>query len=214
MKNIPHVLKVQFWVSIVAIIAIVLAYKFIDQSVVFWVQWHHPRDWELLKLFSHLSDLFIVIAFVAYPILFVRFCYGKQGYYDRMILLLANSVAITSFLKANLKIVFGRYWPATWVGENLSLLHDHVYGFQWFHAGVAYESFPSGHTAIAAAAVFAIAEKDPRLRAWAIILVLLVALCQVGLYYHFVSDVIAGALLGYLVAVSVAKMSKVAELRL
>lgn len=43
----------------------------------------------------------------------------------------------------------------------------------------------------------------PRLRWLAGLLMLLMVIGQVGLYYHFLSDTIAGATLGYLVASSI-----------
>ena len=42
----------------------------------------------------------------------------------------------------------GRYWPTRWREGNPSLIGSGEYGFHPFHAGRAYESFPSGHAAV------------------------------------------------------------------
>ena len=55
--------------------------------------------------------------------------------------------------KSQLKLVFGRTWPDTFRDNNPSFLHDGVYGFNFFHGGHAYASFPSGHTAVTCAVI-------------------------------------------------------------
>ena len=70
--------------------------------------------------------------------------------------------------------LFGRTWPATWTNNNPSLLRDRVYGFNCFHSGHGYSSFPSGQTAA----------------------VLAVGIVLTGANFHFLSDVIAGGFVG------------------
>ena len=54
-------------------------------------------------------------------------------------------------IKNGLKFVFGRTWPETWVNNNPSFIRDGVYGFNWFHGGAGYASFPSGHMSVTCA---------------------------------------------------------------
>ena len=57
-------------------------------------------------------------------------------------------------------------------------------------------SFPSGHTAISFAAVFALKASGSRLWKPALVLAIIIAYSRLYLYVHWPSDVLAGALLG------------------
>lgn len=61
-------------------------------------------------------------------------------------------------------------------------------------------SFPSGHTMHAVMFLALTANHLPWLAPWLVPLVLLIALSRVGLGLHYLSDVVAGALLGLLFA--------------
>ncbi len=107
---------------------------------------------------------------------------------------IATSVALD--IKEQLKWVFGRTWPDSWAGFNPSWIRDGAYGFHFFHGGVAFESFPSGHAAAITSFVVPLSLAYPKAR---IIAVLLSASTMLGLLagnYHFLSDVIAGGYLG------------------
>ena len=82
------------------------------------------------------------------------------------------------------------------MGNNPSFIRDGVYGFHFMHAGEGYNSFPSGHTASACAVLSVLWFWYPSLRAIWIISGLAVGAGLVGLNYHFLSDVIAGAFVG------------------
>lgn len=199
----------QLWIFTLGSILVVLAYQLADRAIVFLAAAHLLRNYSILIWVTHLSDVLSGLIFLLYPILLVRFYSQKQTYHDRALLALANSTVITLFIKEQLKFVFGRYWPTTWIDNNPSLLRDNVYGFNWFHAGSAYQSFPSGHTAMMSAAMTVLWVAYPRLRWFAALIVILMFFSQVVLYYHFLSDAIAGGLLGYLIARNVCAMSKI-----
>ncbi len=69
----------------------------------------------------------------------------------------------------------------------------------------ASSSFPSGHATTSFAAAMAVAVLMPRLRWPALALATLVALSRVYLGVHFALDVIAGALIGTLIGVVIAR---------
>jgi hypothetical protein len=50
-------------------------------------------------------------------------------------LLCSLSLIVARAAKDQLKFVFGRTWPETWVNNNPSLIHDGVFGFNPFHGG-------------------------------------------------------------------------------
>ena len=67
--------------------------------------------------------------------------------------LASTSVIVAETIKGGLKYIFGRLWPDTWVQNNPSFIHDGAYGFNFFHGGPGYASFPSGHTTVTCALI-------------------------------------------------------------
>jgi membrane-associated phospholipid phosphatase len=84
---------------------------------------------------------------------------------ETAILLCNIAVLGADAIKNLLKFVFGRTWPDSWEPGILSLIHDNAYGFHFFQQGKSYESFPSGHAAVAAAVMSVLWILFPRLRA-------------------------------------------------
>jgi membrane-associated phospholipid phosphatase len=106
------------------------------------------------------------------------------------------SLIVSESTKNLLKFAFGRFWPDTWVGNNPSFFHDGAYGFNPFHGGAGYASFPSGHTSATCALIAVLWILYPKLRPLYALIVLLVAGGLIGANYHFLSDVIAGGFVG------------------
>lgn len=203
----PNLFKTTLLAFLSCIILVSAAYWWVDKSVVFFVAEHRIYQCQIFKWFTHIPDIINAVTFLIYSIVMIRFGYAKTFHMDKIFLAAANSVAITYFLRGILKIIFGRYWPATWVDNNLSLLHDNAYGFNWFHGGEAYASFPSGHAAGVFAAMTIFWLVYPALRWLIAIPMLLIIIGLIGMNYHFVSDIIAGAFLGAMVAFYTAKFS-------
>jgi membrane-associated phospholipid phosphatase len=104
------------------------------------------------------------------------------------------------------KLAFCRTWPETWVCGNPSFIRDGAFGFSPFHGGAGWGAFPAGHeTAIAtlAACLWALA---PRLRPLCAIAVLAMGVGLLGADYHFLSDVLAGGLLGWMIGLFAARL--------
>ncbi|HVU36514.1 MAG TPA: phosphatase PAP2 family protein [Opitutaceae bacterium] len=118
---------------------------------------------------------------------------GERG---RTLLALCAAILIAVATKEELKYLFGRTWPETWVANNPSWIRDHVFGFTFLHGGQGWASFPSGHTTQMSAVAGVVWVAAPR---WRWLGVLLVALVTLGLWaadFHFVGDILAGATLG------------------
>lgn len=118
-----------------------------------------------------------------------------------LLILTGVSLLVTFVLKNDLKWVFGRYWPITWTNGNLSWISDHAYGFHWFRGNFLQGeectgSFPSGHTAMAFALLIPVGLFHRKLLPLLVLAASTVGLLLVLLDYHFLSDVLAGALLG------------------
>ena len=109
-------------------------------------------------------------------------------------------------VKDLLKIAFGRTWPETWTNNNPSFITDHAYYFAPFHGGIGWSAFPSGHQTVTAAFCAALWILAPRLRVLCIVMMLVVAIGLIGADEHWLSDVIAGSLIGWFIGVLVTKM--------
>lgn len=112
------------------------------------------------------------------------------------VLLSSISLLIAEVTKTQLKYIFGRTWPDTWTNNNPSFLRSGVYGFNFFHGGAEYASFPSGHMAVTCAVVSVLWIYYPRMRALYIVGALAVAIALIVSDYHFLSDIIAGSFVG------------------
>ncbi len=120
------------------------------------------------------------------------FVYGWRTGRDnlaRWAFLLGVTVAVSGGLANALKIVFGRWRPAAFISGDLT-------GFEWFEKGWVKASFPSEHATTAAAASLVLAIWFPRLR-WPIMIAgVAIAATRIVLEAHYLTDVIAGWLLG------------------
>jgi membrane-associated phospholipid phosphatase len=103
------------------------------------------------------------------------------------------TVAAAGLADDALKILFGRARPYVWLAGDDS-------GFGFFRYGSKFASFPSGHTTTSVAAALALGAMFPRWRPLFLVAALLIALSRIALDVHYLSDVIAGALLGAAVA--------------
>jgi membrane-associated phospholipid phosphatase len=111
-------------------------------------------------------------------------------------MLASLSLIVAELTKTQLKLFFGRTWPDTFVNDNPSFLRDGVYGFNLFHGGRGYASFPSGHTAVTCAVITVLWIYYPRWRPLYALAVFAVGVGLIGANYHFLGDVIAGGFVG------------------
>lgn len=130
----------------------------------------------------------------------------RPGPLARAALMAAVAVLLAAALKDQLKYAFGRTWPETWAGYNPSFIRDGVFGFAPFHGGVGWSAFPSGHVAVVAAPAAAVWQRLPWLRWPAVAVVAAVAVGLLGGDYHWLSDILAGGLLGAAVGRGVAAL--------
>ncbi len=117
---------------------------------------------------------------------------------ESAVLRVACAILIAWALKEELKFGFGRTWPETWIKccPNPSYFGDGTYGFFPFTGGQGYASFPSGHTTAITAFAGSLWFLWPKLRWLGIVLTLAVVIGLLGADYHWLSDIIAGGILG------------------
>ncbi len=126
---------------------------------------------------------------------------------ESALLRLSCAILIAGVLTFELKEVFGRTWPETWINNNPSYFGNGTYGFFPFHGGQGWASFPSGHTTAISAFAGALWFLWPKLRWLGVVLVLAVAVGLLGADYHWLSDIIAGAIVGGATGVAAARIA-------
>jgi membrane-associated phospholipid phosphatase len=172
-------------------IAVVVCYFVVDRPVAWFVDNHlfHSDDFGLWP--SLVSDgLTYVILLGAVAVGMSRLWRPASPLWT-LILAIATNLAVTTAIKGVLKWAFGRAGPTTWISHG-------VYGFHPFDSSGTFLSFPSGHAAATFAVISILWLSRPRWRSLYMLVGGLMCVTLVGLNYHFVGDVIAGALLGWI----------------
>lgn len=111
------------------------------------------------------------------------------------------AIAISGLIADIAKPVFGRARPRL-------LLQDQIFGFSWHGAHSIYWSFPSGHAVTIVAFAASLYALYPPLWPVYATAALLVAASRVIIGAHYLSDVIAGAYLGFITAWALAISAK------
>ena len=176
--------------------AVAISYQWLDRPIAFFTHAHFHNEPFLARL-TLIPEFFAPLAVLIFIVLGLRALLDKPlTRVEAIVLLCALSLVIASAIKNQLKIVFGRTWPETWVRNNPSLIHDGVYGFNPFQTGAAFESFPSGHTTAVVAVMSVLWICYPHFRILYALIVTVVVIGLIGADFHFLSDCIAGSFLG------------------
>ena len=113
----------------------------------------------------------------------------------------------TSLINSQLKYAFGRTWPETWIVDNPSLIQNGTFGFNPFHGGGGFASFPSGHAAAVCSVMAVLWWSYPSWRAIYVACAAAVAVGLIGTNYHFLSDIISAIFVGVSVGYVTTKLS-------
>ena len=197
------------------IVAVVICYFWIDRPVAFFVYGHHINKIEIFRWFTYPPPEVQNWSALMLTILVLRRAWGPFLRWQKVLLVACVSLIVADDFRISLGDVFGRYWPQTWTHDNPSLTGTGAYGFHPFQRGDDIGSFPSGHACriLGFAAVWVIAM--PRSRTVQIVVLVLCApmlVSLVAMNYHFVSDVIAGSVLGGLIATYAAHLARLTAL--
>ncbi|MBN1684797.1 MAG: phosphatase PAP2 family protein [Gammaproteobacteria bacterium] len=198
--NFYKILLISF---IATILLVTFSYYFLDKPIAFFVNRIQLPFNYLLILFTNIKPYIYVSSligimvyfFIQQETAFLKFPNFKPG-----LLVYSLSIIIANAFTDALKHDCGRDWPKTWYHHNLSLIHDHAYGFHWFHGSQAYSSFPSGHMTVICAAMIPLIIFLPKLRWLWIFIILFMAFALLFLDYHFLSDIITGSFIGTVTA--------------
>jgi membrane-associated phospholipid phosphatase len=188
-------------------VVVVICYFFVDRPVAFFVYDHRTAKLDGLKWLTEPPPLAQSWSPLVLTLLAVRRAFGPWRRWQLALFVACVSVIIADQFRESMGDLCGRYWPETWHNNNPSLIGNGTYGFHPFEVGDDVGSFPSGHSAriLGFATVFWLAMPRGRWLCALVAVPMLVAL--VGMNYHFVSDVIAGSVLGGIVGAWAATLS-------
>src|SRR5438270_199532 len=191
--------------------AVLICYFWIDRPVAFFVYRHHINTIKVFRWLTYPPPEVQNWSALILTILVVRRAWGPFLRWQKVLLVACLSLIVADDFRISLGDVFGRYWPQTWTHDNPSLIGTGTYGFHPFQRGDDIGSFPSGHACriLGFAAVWMIAMA--RSRTVQIVVIVLCApmlVSLVAMNYHFVSDVIAGSVLGALIATYAAHLAR------
>ena len=190
---------------------VLICYFWIDRPVAFFVYDHRINKIQVFRWLTYPPPEVQNWSALALTILMVRRAWGSFLRWQKTLFVACLSLIVADDFRISLGDVFGRYWPETWTHDNPSLIGTGTYGFHPFQRGDDVGSFPSGHATriLAFATVWLIA--IPRNRILQVVVIVLSASMLVSLVamnYHFVSDVIAGSVLGGIVAMYAAQLAR------
>lgn len=189
------------WATAAVLLACVLSFLFVDRAVAFALKGHVGGGVEtFFEQATRLgkAELYLVPAGVLFVVLLAL---ARLKRSDRLLRMAAApgfvfaAIAGSGIVVNVVKTVLGRYRPRYLFDEGL-------YGFAGFSQQWAMNSFPSGHTQAAFAAMTALALLFPRLQAAFFALAVVVGASRVVLTVHYLSDVLAGAWLGMATAIA------------
>jgi membrane-associated phospholipid phosphatase len=188
----------KIWIAgvIVTAAVVLVSVQWVDRPIAIWI-------FDLFggrRIPTHLADRIVqipVVTAIVFVICGMIAIMGRRfSKVEAAIAMGAISALATTVIKDQLKFAFGRTWPDTWGPGIVSLVRDNVYGFHFFQSGKSFESFPSGHAAVAAALLSVVWILYPKLRRICAISMVAVDIGLVALNLHFVSDVVAGSFIG------------------
>jgi len=179
---------------------VVVCYFSLDRQVAFFVYNHQINDVQIFRWLTFPPP--IVQAWTPVVIALLMLIRVRQPFTRWQLALFGACVSLilADQFRTSLGEVCGRYWPETWFDHNRSLIGTGTYGFHPFRSDDDVGSFPSGHAAriLGFAGVWWIAY--PGIRWLLVVLCLPMLLSLIAMDYHFVSDVIAGGVMGGIVA--------------
>jgi len=196
------------FLSAFLIAALTLSYFFVDRQLATALR-PHTTGAPLFVWLTYIASPLAPIASILAAFIGARaLSRGRLNEAESAFLRASCAILIAGVLTHELKEVFGRTWPETWINNNPSYFGNGIYGFFPFHGGQGYRAFPSGHTTAIAALAGAAWYLWPKLRWLAAALALAVAIGLLGANYHWLSDVMAGAVVGIATGVAAAKIGR------
>jgi membrane-associated phospholipid phosphatase len=200
-----------FIITAFCIAAVLICYFWIDRPVAFFVYHHHINSFPVFRWLTYPPPEVQNWSALVLTILIVRGAWRPFVRWQKVLLVACISLIVADDFRISLGDVCGRYWPETWTHDNPSLIGTGAYGFHPFQRGDDIGSFPSGHACriLGFATVWVIGMPHSRtVQVIALVVCAPMLVSLVAMNYHFVSDVIAGSVLGGIVAMYAAHLAR------
>ena len=175
---------------------VVVCYFFVDRPVARFVHDHRFVPAVLLRWPPRLAEWVGYLVALGISAVAVWWLRRPRERLQTLPLAIAANLTATEGIKNLLKWAFGRPPPGGYAGSYVSPIGNGAYGFHPFDFSGSYRSFPSGHAAATLAVISILWFSRPRWRWLYVAMGGLVCVLLVGLNFHFVGDVVAGAMLG------------------
>jgi membrane-associated phospholipid phosphatase len=178
------------YLTIFIFFSAIFSYLFLDKELAYFF-YHKPEVLgEIFKkiTFFGRSELYLIPS----ALIFIYY-YKSKNLYKKIANYIFVSVALSGIIINIIKIIVARYRP-------VKLFEDELFGFSWFKIGHDFNSFPSGHSATALGFFTALALLYPKYRYLFISIGVVIASSRVVLDQHYLSDVLVGGFIGYLVS--------------
>lgn len=174
-----------------------LSYFLWDERLAYYCQGLNLTFLGMVNLITHAGDSLWYYILLIPAFLLARLVWKNELWSSRSLYVLL-CLSLSGIVSTGLKWLAGRHRP-------INLFEDGLFGFEFFKIVFTYEStsFPSGHSVTAFALATAISFIYPRWSPIAIAIAILIALSRVALTAHYLSDVIAGAVVGSLCSMGI-----------
>ncbi len=187
-----------YWIklTLLVIFAIIISIQFLDAGIAERVMYIIQSIHTLHTATENIPDMLSAIVGGGTILMWIIYLYRlvekKIDVKERFLRLAATTLPVCYLVKMLLQIIFGRISPRDW------LLHNQPLVFRYFNFNSG-GSFPSGHMTVFVAFGTAIILFFPKFRKSVTLLLALLGFALIATDYHFLSDVIAGAYLGFIV---------------
>jgi membrane-associated phospholipid phosphatase len=196
-----HALLVRSTLAVIGCaIVVVVCYFFIDRQVALFVNTHVINKIAVFKWLTYPPPIVQTWSSLVLAVLVIRRALGEWRPWQRTLFVACISLIVADQFRYTIGDVAGRYWPETWHDDNPSFIGNGTYGFHPFHADDDEGSFPSGHAARIAGFLGIFWITLPKFRWLYTVIAAPMLIALVAMNYHFVGDVIAGSVLGAIVA--------------
>ncbi|PKN88026.1 MAG: phosphatase PAP2 family protein [Deltaproteobacteria bacterium HGW-Deltaproteobacteria-1] len=174
-----------------------ISYYFWDVQLMYYCQGLNRSLVGAAEIITQAGDSLWYFILLVPAFIVIRFVW-KNEQWSAKILYLLLCISLSGILNIGIKWLTGRNRP-------INLIEDGVFGFDFFRIIFLYEttSFPSGHTVTAFALATAFSFLYPRWSFPAFLIAVMIGLSRVVLTAHYLSDVIAGAVVGVICSLGV-----------